>query len=428
VFSVAIATVALVAGLLLIRPALRDVATLQILGSTDIEACAASPASWGGRNGAASVYAYDPSGLSENPAAAPIEPTLLERAMRGEVARSEEGDRVTSVIKVSDSGPCAVIQGTGKRPNFALMRPFFSVLALSSALGMLLAGAGTFWFVVLPFRRRVEALSEHAGTVGTTEFARRERDSDALGHIANVLAASHTRILETRLALEQRNRALEDHLAGIAHDLRTPLASMQLALEVLANETDEPLREESRRALADAVYLGSLVENLHLGTRLRHDVGEDDVLFDLVELVARLEKRFVILGRHADIEVAASVPEQSIGVRCAPILAERAIANLIQNAIEHNAAPGHVAILLTVDEAGSRFELRVEDDGPGLPDEVVARLDHESFLVDLARQRGPGLGMLISAEVARRAGWSLRYEQLEPTGVRARLTGPVEAD
>jgi signal transduction histidine kinase len=291
---------------------------------------------------------------------------------------------------------------------------------------MLFAVLATFWLVVRPLRARIDGLAVAAGGVGTDSFSPQPGSADALGHIADVLSSSHDRIVETRAALEQRNRALEDHLAGIAHDLRTPLSSMHLAMEAVAAESDGPLQLEARRALADVVYLSSMVENLHQATRLRHQVDVSSGRVELADLVRRLEARYAIVGRHANVEVAASTPEQEVWARCTPALTERAVANLIQNAVEHNSEPGHVAITLSVSDAGSRFDLAVADDGPGLPDDTLASLEDETFLRDTARRRGPGLGMLITAEVARRAGWSLSYESLEPTGLRVRVQGDID--
>ncbi|MEL6188719.1 MAG: HAMP domain-containing sensor histidine kinase, partial [Myxococcota bacterium] len=264
-----------------------------------------------------------------------------------------------------------------------------------------------------------------ARRVGSASFAPQPASEDALGNIAEVLAQSHRRIVGTREALEKRNRALEEHLAGIAHDLRTPLLSMHLALEAVADAPQEALHSEVRRALSDVVYLSSLVENLHQATRLRHEVDVVVGEVDLSDLVRRLERRFVTLGRHSGVAVAASMPESEVRVACSPALAERAVANLVQNAVEHNESPGHVAIRLAHTDSGRGFELVVADDGPGLADEMLASLQHETFLVEEARPRGPGLGMLITQEVSRRAGWSVTYERLTPTGLEVRLAGPT---
>ena len=110
---------------------------------------------------------------------------------------------------------------------------------------------------------------------------------------------------------------------------------------------------------------------------------------------------------------------------CTPTLAERAVANLIQNAVEHNQEGGHVAITLEVLDGGERFQLLVIDDGEGMPSETLASLHSDSFILDDARPRGPGMGMLITQEIARRAGWSVHYTQLIPKGLEVRLEGPV---
>ena len=170
-----------------------------------------------------------------------------------------------------------------------------------------------------------------------------------------------------------------------------------------------------------------MVENLHQAARLRHTLDVTSGTVELVELVHRLEKRFSIVGRHAGVEVAANTPEGEVWVGCAPALAERAVANLVQNGVEHNKEAGHVAIRLSLLDSESRFQLVITDDGPALPDDTLASLQNESFLMNEARPRGPGMGMLITKEVAHRAGWSIQYAVLEPTGLEVRIEGPTIA-
>ncbi|MFN3199495.1 MAG: ATP-binding protein [Bradymonadia bacterium] len=424
--SVVLAGLLVIVALALARPTLRRAALDSVIHAADFETCTAHPEAWGWRSGNLSFFAYDRSGRSTNPLAVPLEPDLLEHVLTtGTPAELFERHRAVSVVPNGPEGPCALIRISSGNIAAATLPGALGMLGLSIIGGMLLAAMGTFWFVVRPLRRRIDALAISASGVGAEEFTPEEATPDALGHIAEVLASSHTRVVETREALEQRNQALEEHLTGIAHDLRTPLSSMQLALEAVAGEAKGPLQQEARRALADMVYLSSLVENLHQATRLRHAVDVSSGVVELGELVRRLERRFVIVGRHASVEVAASIPEAPIWAACTPALAERAIANLIQNAIEHNSGPGHVAITLTADASTNRFEVCVADDGPGLPEEMLASLDDETFLLESARRRGPSLGMLITAEVARRAGWSVRYAPLAPTGLSVHIEGPV---
>lgn len=403
----------------------RAVSVASRLRAVDREACNAEPESWGLRWGAMSIFAYDRAGRSANPEAPPIEPEMLRRAREeGETAESISPERATFVVPQADDGPCAIMRVSS--PNIeTVTRPrMIGVLTTALVGGTLLAVAGTFWLVVLPLRRRIDGLASAAREVGGESFSPPPESSDGLGHIAEVLGWSHVRIVEAHQALENRNRALEEHLAGVAHDLRTPLSSMHLALESLVSASDSKARQEARRALADVVYLSSMVENLHQAARLRHEVDVATGRVDLGELVRRLEQRFAIVGRHASIAVAATVPDEPVWVTCRPALAERALANLVQNAVEHNPGPGHVAITLERTD-GASWALMVTDDGPGLPKGTLAQLEEATFLVDEARPRGPQLGMLITAEVARRAHWSVSYEAIAPRGLRVRVAGTV---
>ena len=416
----------IIIGLRAVRPAIQTAVLEQQISGIDHGACNAAPDSWGWASGEISYFAYDRAGRSLNPDAPQIEQRLLLQALAEEqVAVETSSNRILFIVPHGPEGPCAVLRVTSRNAEAVVAPRFGGVLAGSVVIGMLISIFGAFWLIVRPLRSRIEVIAAAAQSVGSDTFAPQPGDPDALGHIATVLTRSHERIVESRDALEERNQALERHLAGIAHDLRTPLSSMHLALESLATESQGSVRREAQRALADAVYLSSMVENLHQATRLRHELDVTSGSVELADLVHRLEKRFAIVGRHAGVEVAANTPEREVWVACTPALAERAVANLVQNAVEHNDGPGHVAITLSLEEPGGRFQLVVADDGPGLPRDALASLQSESFLVDEARPRGPGMGMLITREVARRAGWSVRYVALEPKGLEVRLEGAV---
>ncbi|MEM6931906.1 MAG: ATP-binding protein, partial [Myxococcota bacterium] len=67
----------------------------------------------------------------------------------------------------------------------------------------------------------------------------------------------------------------------------------------------------------------------------------------------------------------------------------------------------------------------VIDDGDGLAESQRVDLALRTFTEDAARPRGPGLGIAITNEVARRVGWTIAYEPADEGGLRVRLTGPV---
>ncbi len=423
VFSVVLAALLVSAGSILARPMIQDAALTTMLQGIDLDACEADPASFGPGAPGLSMFAYDAQGHPAHPNAPTIERALLREAARsGRTATREADDTIVSVLPMRPEGACAFVRISYGALAATARARLFGVLILATAGGMVLSAAGTHALVVRPLRRRIAALATAARAIGTRAFKPQRQGPDALGTIAEVLSETHDRVERHRDALERRNLALEDHLAGIAHDLRTPLASLHLALEALSAEAAP--NTDTARAISDTVYLSALVENLHQAARLRHDVDIRGGAVELGDLVRRLEQRFALVGRHANVNVAASVPDQEVWVACAPAFAERAIANVVQNAIEHNDAPGHVAVTLEVSGDGSSFTLEVLDDGPGLPTHVLARLSEATFLAAAARTRGPGLGILITGEVARRAGWSVEHEP-GTGGHMVRISGPV---
>lgn len=391
----------------------------------DVAACEADPATWSAATlNVAEAWAYDVHGQSANPAAPPLPATLVAELADGAVHtyNRPEGGRL-DLRRRADAGPCAVAAISVRPPG-----RLWSVVGVSTAVG---AGSGllavalmVLAYVTRPLERRIAALREAARGVGGSDFdPTPDPLDDELGEIRGALIGAHTRIEADAHALRERQQALERHLAEVAHDLRTPIASMLLALqEVDASSPADLDRAGLIRALSDAESMSALIDNLHQGTRLRQGFDLREERADLAEIVARLEVRFAALGRLSGVEVAAARPDEPVWVACSPALAERAVANLVHNAVRHGRVDGHVAIVLSAE--AERFALRVVDDGPGLPVEARASLAHATFDPDPSRPRDGGLGTVITAEVARRAGWELRYEAGDP-GLEVVIEGPV---
>lgn len=340
----------------------------------------------------------------------------------GDYLDDDEGAGRRIVTRVAESGECSVFQFEFGPPDGLV-----SGIQIGGALGAVLAVLGvvgiTYLVAVAPLLGRIDRIRSSAVRVGRDDYERADDTvRDALGEIAGVLDASNARIQADRAELIARHEALERYLAEIAHDLRTPLGSLLLALQDVQAEVDsEGARASTGRALGDAAYVADLVENLHQAARMRHglDVAEGDA--DLRDIVGRLDVRFRALGAATGVEVGAAVPDEAVIVRCTPTLAERAIANLMQNAVAHGGE--HVAVVLESHDAG--FTLRVLDDGPGVAD--PADLAERTFTQDQARQRGPGLGLAITNEIVRRAGWTIVYRQGAEGGLEVEIRGSTVA-
>jgi signal transduction histidine kinase len=281
--------------------------------------------------------------------------------------------------------------------------------------------------VVRPLLSRIERLrtaTQRLGqSVGYASAA--DPEADDLGQLSQLLDQAHARIAADAARAAERQKALEQPLANVAHYLRTPLASLQVTIEQLAADAHGH-RGLIRCAIDDIVYMGSLVENLYLACRLEEgaDPLAGDPRANLCDLVDNITRRFATLGRARNIEVHGARPDGDVWVQCNLAMAAQVVANLVHNAISHGSSGGHVGVVLeTTDDM---FALSVVDDGVGVAPADLPRIGERTFRSDEARQRDPaggGLGLAIVGEVCRRAGFVVQFAHEQPQGLRVTVSG-----
>jgi two-component system osmolarity sensor histidine kinase EnvZ len=196
-------------------------------------------------------------------------------------------------------------------------------------------------------------------------------------------------------------------LAGVSHDLRTPLTRMRLALEILKDQPDPTLIE---RLEYDIEQMNLLIGNvLDLARGLAH---ETSVLIDLPNYLARVGADH---GTLADPVKVNCPPGQ---ISAPPVALQRAIGNLIQNA--HRYAPGGVDLVVHL--APDQCRIGVLDRGPGIPPEQLEAVFQPFFRLDASRSPatgGSGLGLAIVRELARINGWQVTLQARPGGGLQA---------
>jgi signal transduction histidine kinase len=408
---------------------------------TEIQRCEQAPERWSlelGRD--IRIDAYDENTqTSRNPEAPLLESGLYRRLQNGEpnpskfrrFSASEEG--AAMLLRIAPDGPCALMQVTWPPRTSRRQRLFYFVLTGALLVTAAAAALGVF-FVVQPLTRRIGKLRSAASGLGAATGYVPADDSakDELGELSVSLDAAHARIRSDADRLEQRQRALERYLADIAHDLKTPIASLQMALEHAANITrDGAVSELLKSSLKDVIYLGALTNNLRLACQLQEgwDPAAGNPLVDLGATIDRVVERTRYFAKNRGIALEAARPDVPVPVRCQPTAAEQAITNLVENAIAYGDPGGHVAVVLEARQ--DQFVLGVADDGPGVLPAELPRLGERTFRSDEARQRDPGgtgLGLAITQEICQRCGFSLSFERLSPRGLRVQVVGPTLPD
>jgi len=204
-------------------------------------------------------------------------------------------------------------------------------------------------------------------------------------------------------------------LAAISHDLRTPITTLRLRAEFVEDE------DERARMLAT-------LDDMEAMVRATLDFARDDVTteearsLDLRALVEALCDDLAATGR--DVVVAEPPTIEPLAIRGRPRALRRAVANLVQNACAYAGAAR-----VSVEAGPGTWAVVVRDDGPGIPEEHLARVTDPFYRVEGSRARetgGIGLGLSIVQAVADAHGGRLILANRPEGGLEARLDGPLE--
>ncbi|MEU2915976.1 sensor histidine kinase KdpD [Streptomyces massasporeus] len=220
--------------------------------------------------------------------------------------------------------------------------------------------------------------------------------------------------------LAEGNRIRTALLAAVSHDLRTPLAGIKAAVTSLRSE-DVEWSEEDRAELLEGIEEGAdrldhLVGNLLDMSRLQTGTVTPLIReIDLDEVVP------MALGGVPEGSAVLDVPETLPMVAVDPGLLERAVANLVENAVKYS--PPGAPVLVAASALADRVEVRVVDRGPGVPDEAKERI-FEPFQRhgDAPRGAGVGLGLAVARGFAAAMGGTLNAEDTPGGGLTMVLT------
>ncbi len=310
----------------------------------------------------------------------------------------------------------------------------------AAVLGLLIAaGLGAFTFLrmtrpLLRLAERMHAYSrQHAGP----------QEPPARGGEVAVLEQAFDRMTQRIGEQTGRERAqMASHretMAGVAHDLRTPLTALHGHLEALWEGGEQAVARQSQllqAALKQSDKVRQLSQQLFELAALQ-SVDEVPIRerFRLDELVADSVGKFRLMAATGpagsptaapDVQLAAASPG-ALEVEGDLRLVERALTNLIDNARSHGRGPGPVTVSLSVLEGHA--QLVVEDQGPGLPPELHQRLVRGQSVREPPLRRATGglggLGLAIAQRVAVLHGGSLRPLPAPGGGTRLCMNLPL---
>jgi two-component system OmpR family sensor kinase len=371
------------------------------------------------------------SDLIEDAAAAPdvsaTEAAAHEGAGPFTVGAKESDLHYRAVVRQADRGfpvlyalPLQDVEDTVDR--------LIAVEVLASAGILAVLGLVTFWVLRLGVRP-VKAMTATAAAIGEGDLSRRIPES-APGTEAGELGVALNKMLgRIEEAFDERTRSegrLRQFVADASHELRTPVTTIRGYAELyrvggLAGPAD--LAEAMRRTEAEAIRMGSLVEDLLNLARLDEDRPLQLQPVDLAVVVADAagDARAVEPDRPISVEAPGPVRVLADDARIRQV-----VANLVANARVHTPPGTPLHLRARLDERHAVVE--VADEGPGMSPEVAARAFERFYRADPARTRhtgGSGLGLSIVAAAVGAHGGEVALDTAPGHGTTVRVTLPV---
>ena len=273
-------------------------------------------------------------------------------------------------------------------------------LTLGAVAALVLLGA-TSW----AFARRLSRPLERLRKEIESQAPGRDADAKPLPRplskgVAEVVAiAAAFTDLQARIQRYERERTVL--LGGVSHDLRSPLARIRLAAELL------PERDDNRQGVQTIVREVGRADRL-IGSFMDFVLAEELALDEIVDLAA-LARAAAAAFSHIDQPPVVLAPVRLDHAKANALLLERLLINLIDNAFKHGRPP----VCVTVTGSDEGVTILVEDRGAGMPPDKALRMQEAFARGERSRGvSGTGLGLAIVLQVTQRLGGQLSFERL----------------
>lgn len=277
---------------------------------------------------------------------------------------------------------------------------------ISLFIGILVVALST--LLSRAFTRKIRDLLQAIRQVREGAYSHRAvvRGNDEIAQLATEFNSLTGRLQTTEAA---RRRFVSD----ASHELKTPLAGIRLLTDSIL-QTEDMNADTTREFVEDigreAQRLSRITEDLLRLTRLDSGVQDAAYPVSVSRVLERVVRMLGIVAREKEVTLTYEANEDAV-VRATEDDIHQILYNLIENGIKYSGSMGFVHTALHV--ADSTVEIRVEDNGIGIPDEDMEHVFERFYRVDKNRSRavgGTGLGLSIVSDTVRRRGGAIRAE------------------
>lgn len=267
---------------------------------------------------------------------------------------------------------------------------------------------------------------------GNLDFRIEYSEKDEFKEVCDDFNEMAERLKESVIINQKNEQNRKELIAGISHDLRTPLTSVKAYIEGLLEgvaTTPQMQQKYMKIILAKANDIDRMVDKLFLFSKL--DLGDCpfypeklNVKKEIFSVVSSNEKEYAEKGMNIICDDISS----DLYVYADPVQLRSAVTNILENSLKYKNKE-RVNVVIHCENSDDNVNLIIDDDGPGVSDNALSKLFDVFYRSDPSRNnpnKGSGLGLAITAKILERFNGSISAENLQPNGLRIIMTIPKE--
>lgn len=340
------------------------------------------------------------------------------------------GDIFVSHEILSTSGKAYRLAAVSKKPLAHFVEIPWAGLTIRLTIAILISGL-ICYLLSIYLTQPLRSLRIAAHSIATGKF--NTRVGHFKGHNKDEIAELSGEFDRMAEHLERMINSKERLLQDISHELRSPLARLQLAIALGRKKSPDTADVEFCRMEVECQRLNTLIGEILEFARLdKSSAILNKVPINLGLIVSSIldDARFEFGEDEADIVLKDSkVPELLLDER----LIHRAIENIIRNALRYSAPHPKLLVIVHLSDNGQHIYIDINDNGPGVPEEQLEKIFNPFYRVDTSREKktgGYGLGLSIALQAVKLHNGTIKAENRSEGGlcVRISLPNPAASD
>lgn len=296
------------------------------------------------------------------------------------------------------------------------------VVTLYSIIPLVLLSFGGGYFIADVMLRPLTKLTKEIKSKSSKNLAEEIGFKDNGDEISELIKSFN--IMSRRLGKSFDSQ--KEFVENASHELKTPLAIIQASLDT-ALEDDSLSKEEVKEILESSKenvkFMNKLTEDLLLFSVLEQNIDTEEV--NLKDIVNQSIKDLETKSKENGIEIKKLFPKSEISIKANPVLLQRAVMNILENAIKYSQGS---EINIDIKEVNQEIKLTIQDNGKGISKQHLDRIFDRFYRADKSRSRetgGSGLGLAITKDVIEKFNGKVEVESEENNGTSFIISFPI---